>query len=204
MRPARHTTMPRVNASQGLSVPPRSPSQVALVASTFGPFPLTSASSAWSCPAPAWNSIARPTSVKRRSARPAFTSFKASRTVSVSLAAVRMRSTRSGTSFPEPLVFARAFASSSAAESSSFVTSGELQVTARGDRYLGTPVPQHEERGRTDHRAVVGAQAGTRYAQRVADAPRDRFAQREIRRDAASQENGLHRVLGRGARGLLG
>ena len=43
--------MPRVNASHGFSVPPRSPSHVADVASTFGPLPFGSAASA-NTPAP--------------------------------------------------------------------------------------------------------------------------------------------------------
>src|SRR5207248_6007800 len=68
--PARAITMPRVNASHGFSVPPRSPSHVADVASTFGPLPFGSAASAKSLPSPAWNSIARAPSVIRSSARP--------------------------------------------------------------------------------------------------------------------------------------
>src|SRR5438874_2277118 len=204
VRPARQMTMPRVNASHGLSVPLRSPSQVALVASTFGPGPLRSAISAWSSPAPALNSIARPMSVKRSSARPAFTSFSDSRTLSVPLAAVRIRRTSSGTSFPEPSVFARVCASASAAESSALVMSRELEIAAGRDRYLRAAMAQDVERGRADHRAVVRAKGRPRDAERVPDAPRDRFAERKVRGDAATEEDRLDRVLGGRAGGLLG
>ena len=65
-------------------------------------------------------------------------------------------------------------------------------------------MPEREERGRADHRAVVGAEARTRYAQRMSNAFGDRFAEREVRRDTASEQDRLDRVLGRGARRLLG
>src|SRR5438046_1804387 len=175
VRPARQMTMPRVNASHGLSVPLRSPSQVALVASTFGPGPLSSASSAWSSPPAALISLARPMSVNRRSARPALTSLRDSRTLSVPLAAVRIRRTSSGTSFPDPSVFARACASASTAASSSLVTSRELEIAAGRDRYLRAAMAQDVERGRADHRAVVGAKARPRDAKRESEVekPRD-------------------------------
>src|SRR5438874_2385457 len=114
-------------------------------------------------------------SVNRSSARPAFTSFRDSRTLSVPLAAVRIRRTRSGTSFPDPSVFARACASASTAESSSLVTSRELEIAAGRDGYLRAAMAQDVERGRADHRAVVGAESRTRHAEGMADASRDRL-----------------------------
>src|SRR5438309_1640140 len=104
-----------------------------------------------------------------------------------------MRRTSSGTSFPDPSVFARVFASASAAVSSSLVISGELEIAARGDGHLGPTMPQGEERGGADHRAVIGAEARTRHAKRMADAPCDGFAESEVRGDATAEENGFDR-----------
>src|SRR5438132_13824373 len=63
---------------------------------------------------------------------------------------------------------------------------------------------EHEERGGTDHRAVVGAEARWWDAQRMADALRDLRAEREVRRDSPAEEHRLDRVLGGSPRGLLG
>ena len=70
----------------------------------------------------------------------------------------------------------------------------------------GTSVPaiaEHEERGRADHRAVVGAEPRRRHAQRMSDALLDLGAQREIRRDAAAEQHGLRTANSAAARAVF-
>src|SRR6266850_7161300 len=81
--------------------------------------------------------------------------------------------------------------------------SRELHIAAYALGYLGAAIAQDVERGGADHRAVVGAQARRRDAQRMTDALLDRGAQREVGRDATAEQHRLHRVLRGGARGLL-